>query len=1135
MFDSVLRLRLYRLTSLDFSKLFSSSFYLILLMSLPNTSINKQTMSNFHSFDSSINYYLAMTLNERLASLRTGNNNLTDEQVFDRKLAHRRLERWKSEYPFSNNSYFNRRLATEQIQGDELEYLLGESTENLSERTKIELEWLKELKQVFSTEIFARFRKPLPFKNELRSGEIKEFLEIIAPIIDRGREKLRQGIQKIIETQSCSPFELTTVENLFLEQLPDTLLRIITKTLVLEMNVARLQGTLKGNTSEERFQSFLDQFCQPNKALQLFEEYPVLARQLTQCINQWVNFSLEFLQNLCLDLPKIQSKFDCPEFLGLLVELHGNIGDSHHEGRAVLSAKFSSGFQIVYKPRSLALDIHFQELLSWINTNSNSPDFKTLKTLDCETHGWVEYVFKQTCHSEAEIQRFYQRQGGYLALLYTLEASDFHFDNLIAMGEHPVLVDLEALFHPHLPKSNSNDNDAHQIASDGLNYSVLKIGLLPQRLWSNDDYEGIDLSGLGTGENQLSPDRIPYWKGAKTDEMKLDRCRMEINAEQHKVTLNNVAVDVLDYQEFILEGFTSVYQLLKQHQEFLLSPEGILTKFVNDETRVLVRSSRTYALLLQESYHPDVLRNALDRDRLFDSIWAEVARFPYLSKVIPAELEDLQHGDIPKFTTHPNSRHLWSTSGKKIINFFDEPAIDTVRRRLQKLSNQDLRRQIWYIKASFTTLITNNDRQKWSSYSLKEPKTIVNSPQLLEMAKTVANHLESLALRGEDDAAWLGIMFKDEKHSSIVQLSYDLYDGIPGLCLFFAYLGEVTQEQRYKEIAQAGLVTLRKHIKIQKSDINSIGSFNGWGGIIYTLTHLSKLWQQPDLLVEAESIVNLLPTLIEQDDEFDIIGGAAGCILALTGLYKVHPSTSILQTAIQCGNHLLDKAQLMENGIGWLVKNSGDKPLSGFSHGSAGIACALLELSVIAGEQRFQKAALDAIEYERTLFCTEAGNWLDLRLFSDTILKKQDKSDCCNSNWCHGAPGIGLARLRSLKYLDNSHSADIYLSEINTALKTTVREGFGQNHCLCHGDLGNLDLLLQASLDLNDNYWTEQVTHFSSIIAESIEENGWLCGVPLGVETPGLMTGLAGIGYQLLRLTQPELIPSVLLLESPKI
>ena len=50
----------------------------------------------------------------------------------------------------------------------------------------------------------------------------------------------------------------------------------------------------------------------------------------------------------------------------------------------------------------------------------------------------------------------------------------------------------------------------------------------------------------------------------------------------------------------------------------------------------------------------------------------------------------------------------------------------------------------------------------------------------------------------------------------------------------------------------------------------------------------------------------------------------------------------------------------------------------------------------------------------------------------------------------------------------------------------------------------------------------------------SIERDGWLCGTRGGVEAPGLMNGLAGIGYGLLRLAAPERVPSVLALEPPR-
>lgn len=87
---------------------------------------------------------------------------------------------------------------------------------------------------------------------------------------------------------------------------------------------------------------------------------------------------------------------------------------------------------------------------------------------------------------------------------------------------------------------------------------------------------------------------------------------------------------------------------------------------------------------------------------------------------------------------------------------------------------------------------------------------------------------------------------------------------------------------------------------------------------------------------------------------------------------------------------------------------------------------------------------------------------------------------------------------------------------------------------LCHGDLGNLEFLFQASEMFNDKLRLE-VDRLTTMILNSIEINGWLCGVPLGVETPGFMCGLAGIGYVLLRLAEPKRVPSILILEPPKL
>jgi type 2 lantibiotic biosynthesis protein LanM len=315
-----------------------------------------------------------------------------------------------------------------------------------------------------------------------------------------------------------------------------------------------------------------------------------------------------------------------------------------------------------------------------------------------------------------------------------------------------------------------------------------------------------------------------------------------------------------------------------------------------------------------------------------------------------------------------------------------------------------------------------------------------------------------------------------------------------------------------------------------KGVLQSIGGFAGWGGPIYAITHLGCLWERADLLERADQYVELIPELIPEDKRFDVLGGAAGCISSLLGLYRITGSRRVLEIASQCGDHLLTQAQPMEQGIGWVQEDLSTRPLTGFSHGNAGITWALLQLWSVAKQERYRKAVLDALSYERSLFSARARNWPDLR---DPELLGRASSGTGEDfmiAWCHGASGIGFSRLKSLGHLDNREIRE----EIDIALGTTLEQGFGGNHSLCHGDLGNLDFILEASRILDKPLLDGQVNQLSAMVLESASRYGWLCGVPLNVETPGLMTGLAGIGYEMLRLASPSEVPSILMMEPPK-
>jgi lantibiotic modifying enzyme len=183
----------------------------------------------------------------------------------------------------------------------------------------------------------------------------------------------------------------------------------------------------------------------------------------------------------------------------------------------------------------------------------------------------------------------------------------------------------------------------------------------------------------------------------------------------------------------------------------------------------------------------------------------------------------------------------------------------------------------------------------------------------------------------------------------------------------------------------------------------------------------------------------------------------------------------------------------------------------------------------VTGEKRFETAALSAIDYERSLFSPEFGNWVDLRNLESPGFNGKGSAHDFVTAWCHGAPGIGIARLTSLPFLNDS----AIQQEIAVALKTAIARGFGASHCLCHGDLGSLELLLQASRKFDDPQLRLQLDRMIGMVIGSIDRDGWLCGAPMNLQPPGLMTGIAGIGYELLRLAEPASLPSALSLDSP--
>ncbi len=259
-----------------------------------------------------------------------------------------------------------------------------------------------------------------------------------------------------------------------------------------------------------------------------------------------------------------------------------------------------------------------------------------------------------------------------------------------------------------------------------------------------------------------------------------------------------------------------------------------------------------------------------------------------------------------------------------------------------------------------------------------------------------------------------------------------------------------------------------------------------------------------------------LPRSLAESAEPDLLIGSAGSIIALLRLGEVAGDPCWLQLAESVGERLLDAGCRVTGTLHWRSARS-PEGLGGFAHGSTGIGWALARLSIASGRAEFMAAADAAFAFEQTLWRPDTQSWLDARGLEGPEVA---------TGWCHGAAGIGLA---SLDLLGRSCDGTTdHSSVVRRAAAACWSQGMGRSHSLCHGDLACWELLAGAhSVGLGPPVVTRD--DVGGYLLASLAQQGPVTGTGRGVFSPGLLPGLAGIAYQLLRMHLDCDLPSVLL------
>lgn len=891
-----------------------------------------------------------------------------------------------------------------------------------------------------------------------------------------------------------------------------------------------------GCKSQQKYHAFLQKLFQDGFC-HLFETYPVLGRLVSTAIDLWVEATAEFIQRLETDWSALKQEFR-HEHLNQVIDLKTNLSDPHNRGRSTTILEFNTGLKLVYKPKDLGTDVAYFQFLDWCNKEGLPLPFKCLQVLNRGTYGWVEFVETLPCTNEADAQRFYQRCGMLLCLIHILEGTDCHFENLIAHGEQPVLIDTEALLTPRPVEGDSSlfskvIHTTHQI----LDESVLRTLLLPQKGFSPNDLTDLDISGFGTVEKQQQP--VMQLKDVNLDSMQIEFTTSVIPPNVNAATLKGVPLSPENYLKEFVHGFEQMYDFLLHHQSELLKPDSPLFAFSEQAIRFLFRGTNIYSIILQQSYNPQFLKTGVER-----SLWLEIlsraflvgSTIPRCWPIFEAECQALEQMDIPFFTGTSSQDSLVLSTGKTIPHWFADTSLNQVLKRIRCLSDSDKAQQVSIIWGSFEarflsepSLETTPAVRSIQEVGWKATETPKQSERFLQQAVHIGELIQQTAIEAPDGSvAWINLFLKlNAEGFRFGRLKQDLFNGNCGIALFLAALARTTGDLRWQELALKVLRSLEHDLNATRPEFatqllrqHGIGGSLGLAGIVYSLAQIYQLLKVPSLQLLPPKIVALIThELIKTDQTFDVSRGAAGTIL---GLLALSESSNALNLAIACGEHLLKHQLPTENGFrSW--KTWKGKMLTGFFQGNAGIAYALLRLFAVTHDVRFRDAAMDAIAYEQHLFSPAVNNWADLRMDKPVF----------QASWAQGAPGIGLARLGGLPALDTP----AIRQEITAAIDTTQKFAVWGIDSLCWGNFGRLETLLVAADQLNCPEWRVAAEQAAlTILNEATARNGFVL-LPNGFPNhslPGLFHGLAGIGYQLLRLVDRRL-PSVLLWELSKV
>ncbi len=917
---------------------------------------------------------------------------------------------------------------------------------------------------------------------------------------------------------------------------------------------ARLRNELAGNAAAVNTGAgCYDQFVGDMKSggfRRLFKDKPVLLRLLATLTRQWIDTSREFVLRLAADLPAMRRDLLQSGGESRVDAIEGDLSDPHNGGRSVYIVRFADGARIVYKPKDLRLDVAWRGLVERLNRADPPVVLKAVRAIAQDGYGWTEFIDHAGCADHEGYARFFRRAGAWLALFHAFAATDMHQENTIASGDHPVPIDLETILQPSADehKNQEPEGEAFNAAMDIIANSVMTVGLLPAYGRSADN----NVFAMGGMTADWGARTVIKWNAINSDAMRPAKATEPGEINTNLPHAGGRYGKFADHVDCFVSGFADYAKFLSRQRG---QAEALFDGFAGVPVRKVVRPTRFYYMLLQRlrdhramddgavwSAQADFVARLAEWDKESDPLWP----------LQRAERDALLSLNVPHFVSASDGNVIGDAAGTSVRTVATS-GLARARARVQNFDEKEIAWQIEVIRENTNSSLpaaAAGQQATWREETPADDASAAPSKEIfIAEADRIASELSRYAIRRGPGAAWIGLdWLGNSEVFQLVCLGPDLYNGSSGIALFLAAHAAATGSEPSGALALAAVALLRKNLTSRNAPrlarALGIGAATGLGSIVYALAVMAKCLDNGDLLAGADAAAKLCTDeLIAADKQLDVMGGSAGAILGLLRLYRDSQSAAVLDRASKCGEHLLAQRRLGAEGYrSWVGQGVGAQGvgaththgLTGMSHGAAGFAYALASLAAATGRDDFSAAASECIAFENSSYDATRHNWPDLRVAGAPAWPCQ---------WCHGAPGIGLARLATQKFgaqkrggKNGRIDADPMATDIRNAVAGVERASPGGLDTLCCGTLGRIEFMCEAAGTLKRSDLRELAARRLTTALQRAAATGdyrWNAGKRQF--NLGLFRGLSGVGYTLLRqallLDGDASLPNVLIWE----